>query len=174
MLRLVRNTMRYFSSTNSYKEPWALKKLPWPLLTASQHGCSWWPGEKWGRTCLFHLSTSVPALQFVAVQQYWTPPTCNISPSSEEAENKSKFTSCVYSTLSLGYAGSTDLCNLASCRGRWFVNRWHPLLEENAEKILLLKTHKQDYLLQEKQGNFFRLLLCRCYLPIGTTRSLCL
>lgn len=88
-----------------------------------------------------------------------------------ELKVKADFIHCVYSTVLLGHRRGRGFCSLArGCQGRWFLSHWHPLMEENTGRILLLRHKIRGVFLKRSSISFqasARLLLvcplkCHC------------
>lgn len=166
----MRNTKSYFSLTNGCKQAARSEDaLVTTSLTVCKQVCSWLLEQKMGWTCLLLLNISAPALQLCG-RLCWALPTCSISPSHQGARIKANCVSSVDCTqLMLMPQEHRALCSPASgCQGWWFINHWHPLLEENTEKIWSLR-NKVRITSDRKEAYLFRLLPRCCCLAVGTT-----
>lgn len=134
---------------------------PLPLSPSHSKGTADGWNRKWA------VSLELPPCLcwgFVASSVEFCQHTISLLPWRELKVN-ANFISYVYSTLSLGYPLSTGACNLArGCQGRWFFSHWHPLVEENTGRILLLR-RKIRVVFFERRGVSFQasamlLLIC--------------
>lgn len=154
---LFENTKKCFSVTKSYEQT-AFGKYSKRSHLPSQHlaAADGWNRSGAGRGC-FCPTAPCPLWPF--------------SPSKEGAKSKADFIHCVYSAVLLGHRRGRGFCSLArGCQGRWFLSRWHPLMEENTGRILLLRHKIRGVFLKRSSVSFqaaARLLLvcplkCHC------------
>lgn len=151
-----------------------LKMLWWPLLSpcASKCAADCW-NRKWGGSACFSWISPHLHCSFVVGSAELCQHAASLLP-IRELRIKANFVSSVDCTqLMLMPQEHRALCSPASgCQGWWFINHWHPLLEENTEKIWSLR-NKVRITSDRKEAYLFRLLPRCCCLAVGTASISC-
>lgn len=177
LLMLVKNTKRCFSMTKSYKQAVHSENTPRVDHFPSPHLTAWMQPmvgteNGAGPGCFSPIPLCL-RWGFVASGIEFCQHTICLLP-RRELKVKATFIIYVYSALSLGHLGYRGLCSLArGCQGRWFLSHWHPLVEENTGRILLLRHKIRDVVFARRGISFQTSAMLSLVRPLKCQATAC-